>query len=236
VEHVLRIALEKHSEDRFASAEELSNAFLAAVTLAPVASPFARPFGMPAPLFPSSSTRANPSTPPINSQEGSHDPVTPLPPSLALSSLTSSAPVSETASSQFSDDVALLQEPVAPSPAGKATGSDVTELRRKNFLLEQDGEKDPGMFWLADPQEWSPLANSFSADEFNKMPLSAGDYLQSKPLLSHLPLTTPAPGDLLRAQKRIHKSLLQRWLPVVVVALLLLGLLVSLLSALLFPT
>lgn len=43
VDGVLQMALQKRADDRFTSAEELSNAFYAAVTVAPVASPVARP-------------------------------------------------------------------------------------------------------------------------------------------------------------------------------------------------
>ncbi len=228
VEHVLRIALQKRSEDRFASVEELSNAFLTAVTSAP----FSRSFGIPAPLFASSSTAINPHTPlpPLNSQRGSLDTVTPLPPSMVLSSLASSAPATETT---FTEDVTLLRKPEASPSSGEVSGSDITEIRRKNFL--EDDEKGPGLFWLADPQEWSPLADPLSTDEFNKTPLSADEYLHSKALLSDLPLTPPTPIDTLPTQKNRHNGI-HRWLPVIVVALLLLGLLTSLLSALLFPT
>src|SRR5947209_13488416 len=43
VDGVLRMALQKRSDDRFASAEEFGNAFFAAVTVAPIASPVAKP-------------------------------------------------------------------------------------------------------------------------------------------------------------------------------------------------
>ena len=43
VDGVLQMALQKRADDRFASAEELSNAFYAAVTVAPIASPVASP-------------------------------------------------------------------------------------------------------------------------------------------------------------------------------------------------
>src|SRR2546428_11962481 len=42
VDGVLQMAMQKRSDDRFASAEEFSNALLAAVTVSPVASPVAR--------------------------------------------------------------------------------------------------------------------------------------------------------------------------------------------------
>src|SRR5713226_1331220 len=48
VDGVLQMAMQKRSDDRFASAEELSNALLAAVTVAPVASPVAKSAAPPA--------------------------------------------------------------------------------------------------------------------------------------------------------------------------------------------
>src|SRR5438874_5186254 len=69
VDGVLRIALQKRADDRFASAEELSDAFLAAVTVAPVASPVAKSISIPAsqPAFeqslPPSHNPDNPQTP-----------------------------------------------------------------------------------------------------------------------------------------------------------------------------
>ena len=235
VEHVLYTALQKRAEDRFASAEELSNAFLAAVTVAPVASPFARPFSTPAPLLVSHSMPMTPHTPlpPFNTQRIPNDPITPLPPSIAFSSLVSPAPASGKAASLFSADAAPLQEQHTMSPVEDTSGSDVTEIRRKNFLADDD-EKNLGMFWLADPQEWSPLADPSSAAGFNKTPMTAGEYLQNKPLAS-VPPSTTLPTETPAVQKSTRKKM-NRWLPVLVVAFLLLGLLAALLSALLFPT
>src|SRR5207253_1654965 len=47
VDGVLQVAMQKRSDDRFASAVEFGNAFLAAVTVAPVASPVAKPVAVP---------------------------------------------------------------------------------------------------------------------------------------------------------------------------------------------
>src|SRR5712692_892074 len=47
VDGVLRMAMQKRSDDRFATAEEFSNALLAAVTVAPVASPVAKAISIP---------------------------------------------------------------------------------------------------------------------------------------------------------------------------------------------
>jgi serine/threonine protein kinase len=235
VEHVLYTALQKRAEERFSSAEELSNAFLAAVTIAPVASPFARQFGTPTAHFVSRSTRTTPHTPlpPFNTQRVTNNPVTPLPPSIAFSSLISSAPASGKSTSLFSADIPPLQEQRAASPVEDTSGSDVTEIRRKSFLADDD-EKNLGMFWLADPQEWSPLADPFSADSFNKTPFTAGEYLQNKPL-APVPPPATSPTETAATQKSTHKKM-NRWLPVLVVAFLLLGLFAALLSALLFPT
>jgi serine/threonine protein kinase len=230
---VLRTALQKRSDDRFASATELSNAFLAAVTIAPVASPVSRQFGVPAPLFSAGSTVTNPYTPlpPTTPSVVLNGPLTPLPPSIALSSLLNSAPESETGFPLFAEDVALLQEPVAP--AEEMSGSDVTEMRRKNFLQEEN-EKDLGQLWLADPQEWSPLADPFSTDDSSNAPLTADEYLRSKPLIFDLPPPDPAAVDTFPEQKMTHKSK-DRWVPIVVVILLLLGLLGALLSSVVLP-
>ncbi|MBV9711330.1 MAG: serine/threonine protein kinase [Ktedonobacteraceae bacterium] len=222
VERVLRTALQKRSEDRFASAEELGDAFLAAVTVAPVASPLSRPLGVPTPLFASSSTATNARTPlpALNAQGVVNDPATPLPPSIASSSALHSTPALEATSSSITMD--------------GAGDSDVTEIRRKNFL-EEDDEKDLGQLWQADPQEWSPLADPLSEAGLSEAPFTADEYLRSKPLISELSPSPSPPPESGSEQKSTRKGI-NRWLPVIVVVLLLLGLLISLLSALLFPT
>jgi serine/threonine protein kinase len=223
VENVLRIALQKRADDRFTTAEELSNALLAAVTIAPVASPVSRHFGVPAPLFASHSAVTHPT---IN------DPLTPLPPFIALPPQLNAAPVSE--APFFTEEASLLQKSAA-FPAEEVSGSDVTQIRRKNFLQEND-EKDLGQFWLADPQEWSPLADPLSEDVLNDgLPLTAGEYLQNKPLISEAALASPLVVDPLPTQEKTRKSILYTWLPVIVVILLVLGLLGALLSSMLFP-
>src|SRR6266849_3657650 len=78
VDGVVHMAMQKRSDDRFASAEELSNAFLAAVTVSPVASPVAKsaapPFHQPVPV-------SNPLTPvpAMNMSATVGDPQTPVP-------------------------------------------------------------------------------------------------------------------------------------------------------------
>jgi serine/threonine protein kinase len=224
VENVLRIALQKRADDRFATAADLSNAFLAAVTVAPIASPVSRHFGVPAPLFASRVTTTHPI---IN------DPLTPLPPFIALAPLLNAVPVSEVP--VLTEEASPLQKPVL-FPAEDMSGSDVTEIRRKNFLQEND-DKDLGQFWLADPQEWSPLANPMSQDGFNdKLPLTAGEYLQNKPVIAENPPASSPVADAPRKEEKKPGGIVHKWLPIIVVILLILGLLGALLSSMLFPS
>ena len=74
IDGVLKMALQKRSEDRFASAEEFGSAFLAAVSVAPVASPVARSIATTAPV-------GNPQTPvpALNAAGSVYDPQTPPP-------------------------------------------------------------------------------------------------------------------------------------------------------------
>ncbi len=68
VEGVLQMALQKRADDRFASMEEFSNAFYAAVTVAPIASPVARPLSI-----------MNPQTPHVPVPSATAEPRTPVP-------------------------------------------------------------------------------------------------------------------------------------------------------------
>lgn len=226
VENVLRTALQKRADDRFASAAALSDALLAAVTIAPVASPVSRHFGVAAPLFAARVTTTN--HPVIN------DPSTPLPPFISLSPLLNSVPVSE--APVLTEEAPPLQRPTTVLPIEDMSGSDVTEIRRKNFLQEND-EKDLGQFWLADPQEWSPLANPLSRDGLNDgLPLTAGEYLRNKPITPEISPVLEPLADPLPEPEKPQKGIMHKWLPIIVVILLVLGLIGALLSSLLFPS
>ena len=68
VEGVLQMALQKRADDRFASMEEFSNAFYAAVTVASIASPVVRPLSI-----------INPQTPQVPVPSAVAEPRTPVP-------------------------------------------------------------------------------------------------------------------------------------------------------------
>ena len=137
VENVLRTALQKRADDRFASATALSDALLAAVTIAPIASPVSRHFGVAAPLFAARVTTTN--HPIIN------DPLTPFPPFIALSPLLNSAPLSE--APVLTEEAPPLQKPTTVLPSEDMSGSDITEIRRKNFLQENDRKTSDNSGW-----------------------------------------------------------------------------------------
>jgi serine/threonine protein kinase len=250
VEGVLQMAMQKRSDDRFASAEELSNAFLAAVTVAPVASPVAKPATMSQPVFDQRVSAGNPPAPvpAMNSSTNPGDPQTPVPAHLAFTSFSSSAPFFEESVQQTPS--ALLGN------GGNSSGSGLNATDRgKNTSLEESASitsMGKHGFWSVDPVEWSPMTNA----QGNSAPLTADAYLRSKPVAT-VPSVSPALPALSAASpaapsnlpipsssaKKIEKegsnrlgALLRKLLPVVVVILLLLGLLGAILSSFFFPS
>ncbi len=229
VDGVLQMAMQKRSDDRFASAEELSNAFLAAVTVSPVASPVAKsaapPFHQPVPV-------SNPLTPvpAMNMSATVGDPQTPVPTHLAFTSFNSSAP--------------FFEESVQQTPStmlggsGRGSGSNRTERGKQAFQGVSTGVGKHG-FWSVDPVEWSPITNV----QGSSVLLTANAYLSSKPLATDasVPPSSPVPSS---QPEEIEKKesgnslsvLFRKLLPVVVVILLLLGLLGAILSSFYFPS
>lgn len=217
VDAVIQMALQKRSDDRFTSAEELSNAFLAAVTVSPVASPVAK-------------SVASFSTAQMVSQHPApvNNPHTPVPANLAFSTFSSSS-------------YALKETPQVTAATSHGGGSDAGEIRRKNAPEEIIGVGRP-QFWTVDPDpvEWSPITNA----KVNLIPLTADAYLYNK-AVAQVSDAEQAARVSLSAQKEIEHDEerapsalavhLRRLLPVVVVILLLLGLLGALLSSFYFP-
>jgi serine/threonine protein kinase len=239
VDGVLHMALQKRSDDRFASAEEFSNAFFAAVTVAPVASPVARSV---APIAPWSSVSQlspveNPLTPlpPLNPYPAISNPQTPLPTSRILNPSASPPPdafaASELSPANSSAEDSVQQRPQVTKPL-ETSLADVTEVGRKNFLQEND-EKDV-LFWRSvSPAEWSPLVKESPDDVPGAMPLTANEYLQQKPMVFEMaePMAVPKEPE---KGSRTFSTLLHQLLPAVVVILLLLGLAGALLSSFLY--
>ncbi len=218
VDSVLHKALQKRSDDRFASAEEFSNALTAAVNVAPIASPVAKPVSMiTRQLAPS-----QPSAP-------TGDPQTPLPAYVALSSSVPPT-VPPVPTGQVNS-----APPVVTSSEG-GMNSDITGKRRTNFSQENE-KAGTHIFWPADPVEWSPLGN----ENASAMPLTATDYLHSKPTAPEVspgvpsPVVSPTSNAEKKKLEKSSDSRLKKLLPILVVILLLIGLIGALLSSFFFP-
>ncbi len=233
VEGVIQMAMQKRSDDRFASAEELSHAYLAAVTVAPVASPVAK-------------AAVSPTSPQIVSQPSVslNHPWTPAPyPGAATPAVYPETPVpAHLAFSSFSSSSQMLQEVLPPTSIATNGGdTDKTEIRKKNMLVEQPYSGKP-QFWTVDPDpvEWSPVTNV----KVNSIPLTADAYLRNKPVVNAQE-ALPPPSVSSAVQKELAHDeentpgrlvvYLRKLLPIIVVILLLLGLLGALLSSFYFP-
>ncbi len=268
VESVLRMAMQKRADDRFASAVELSNAFLAAVTVAPVTSLLT---GTIAPTTSqkqahrlTAATRLlsfdtpipsslSPITAPVSPLRAiNENPQTPIPASLAFDlpaptkELAQEAPVTQTVQLQMQGPV-LQQNSNQEFPA-------VTAVNHEQVL---PAEKRPSpSAWSVEPPEWSPLADPFpkmATQKAQKVPFTAHEYLHGPspspvtaiPSKSQPPVVsvTPRPATTLptdqgegemqddREQTDSGQQPLKRWLPLIVVALLLLGLLGAVVSS-----
>ncbi|MFL5659401.1 MAG: serine/threonine protein kinase [Ktedonobacteraceae bacterium] len=257
VDGVICMAMQKSADDRFTSAEELSNAFLAAVTVAPVASPVAsRPvvllspqpaLGQPLPVSAPKNSRTP--VPAFNASAVADERQTPVRPhhsppygAHALPPLSSSAPGEFAFLAPALDDPNLRIRPTM-EVAGGGIGADVTEMR-KIKSLEEKISMGKAPFWSVDPDpvEWSPIANAVTPpQEMNAVvPLTADAYLRSKP---HVPEDLPAGSEGVSVAKEADRNGgnrfnegLRKALPIVVVVLLLLGLLGALLSSFFFPS
>lgn len=239
VDDVLQKSLCKRADERFASAIELRDAFLSAVSIAPVASPLTNSF-LPRPTLPSSTrsvTTTGPHTPiPLarsstdNDNPGSlRSPHTPIPLMIApVPQVPTSAPMGNKPFRHIA--LKHIDEPtqVAIPDMESEEQKDETLFHNWNFLQERKSESDGALFWSADPAEWSPIGD-ISTARVQDEPLTAAEYLQSKPLV--------AVEDEL--EQRVHEeestetlnAMLRKWLPLIIVVLLLLGLLGALCSA-----
>lgn len=268
VDGVMLKAMQKRAEDRFASAQELSEALRAAVTLAPIASPVARM------IAPTQSAPHDPlslKTPTLANNVGS-DPKTPVPPFVAFSNLSVPVPqqlptpqVDFPPLSQFSPS--LFAPPLLHIDSPQQDDDmDITQVRKQSFL-HGDMQDDSSLLWSANPAEWSPLAQEGQEGGPSSIPLTVSAYLEQTPITLLSAGNEPREERSVAAMAKVDKedtkwylqdrqqagnegkeqdeheaveatqerSLLNRWLPIIVVILLLIGLLGALLSAWLFP-
>lgn len=292
VDAVLSAALQKRIDDRFASVEEMSNAYLTAVTMAPVASPVARTIP-PRMSLESNTSVENPQTPlPLYAGSSMVDPHTPLPPYTAFGGSQAGLPLPAQEDSTVPQEDFPQMSPLLPlhdmpdvSFDPEESDLDRTEIREKSFLQElEDEAQRTSLFWSSEPPEWSPIAQNAATSQkeskggneanetSNAVPTTASEYLQSKvagkPLVTRKledvpsskksepeptasaspagPAKVVEPTDatvvpIMEVQPPTRTALtpaerLKKWLPLIVVILLLLGLLGAVLSSFFFPT
>lgn len=232
VDDVLQKAMRKRSDDRFASADELLQAFAHAVKVAPIASPASRaiPTVKLKPLY--TATKTNPLTPPPVLLPGPLESLqTPFPKEHTLDTpVPAAVPRTREVSSSHMPPLFGEYSPVLDNASSTLEEQDKTEIFTKHFLTEHD-ERGESLFWSVDPAEWSPIAKEDEQIAQPDVPFTANDYLQSKPLV------LPTPDAALQEQKlETFQARLKKLLPLLVVLLLLLGLLGAMLSAFFYPT
>lgn len=233
VDDVLQKCLRKRADERFASLLELREAFTNAVSIAPIASPLTGSLFSRA----ASSTQAatGPHTPiPLSHSPTGYDgpahlrnPHTPIPfmatPQALASTSVGNKPFKHIALKHMDEPVRI----VIPDTEGKEQ-KDETAVHNWNFLQENKNESDEALFWSADPAEWSPIGD-ITTTKVQDEPLTATEYLQSKPLI---PMEDELePGIKPEEPAKSLNAILRKWLPLIIVILLLLGLLGALGSA-----
>lgn len=255
VDGVLQMALQKQGDNRFASAEELGNAFFASVTVAPVASMAARPMSVMLPQ----ATLVRPTE--------VVEPRTPIP-------VGTMSEVNNVSMGDKGDVGNIAGGESGLDTKGHGLDKSVPTAIGPRTPAPQPSYFEPGIavgrqhFWSAEPVEWSPLISlnnlQGSSTLKNDVPLNAGDYLQDKagviparktPVVSSdvsVPAAIVAPDlptlpalpeqtsdeEVVRAEgtEGAFAARLRQLLPLIVVVLLLLGLLGAFLSSFFFPS
>lgn len=205
VDVVLLQAMQKRSDERYASADDLARAYTQAVMVAPIASPVARPFTtrkLASPFAFQATTVMEPQE--LREQE-LQEPQTPAP-------------------TLLHKDIGWTPEPYeTPLPAsldksdmyvGAPAPSD-----EKNDKTVSDG-------WSVDPVEWSPIAKDEKT--LPGVPMTASGYLDRKAnVLEGVEAVQSVEGE----EKLSLQMRLWKWLPFIIVIFLLIALLAAILSA-----
>ncbi len=236
VDNVVQVAMRKRSDDRFVTAQELSDALQAAVTFAPIASPVAR-------AVPAVTRQLT-----HNGAFAPSDPYTPTPSNVTMMTPPADVSMSHDELVAPASNSAPLPPAVAPDSTHRTSSG--SSSGAKHFL--EDDDTGTQLFWSSGPVEWSPIGNEQTASV--AVPLNAEDYLRSKPYVPEVPPAPEAPAAVAAPEKeppaapslppasvddkgkREQKTWRKKALPVLVVILLLMGLVGALLSSLLFQS
>ncbi len=232
VDDVLQKALRKRADERFLSAIELRDAFAKAVSIAPIASPLTTSNFPHIDPFSSSQrlTVMNPHTPiPPDHAVIGNNPHTPIPFTGTSAPLTSASP--STGNKLFKHIALKHIDESAHSTATRTEGEeqkDETVVHNWSFLQEGKDGSGKAFFWSADPAEWSPLGDV--STKVQDEPLTVTEYLQRKPVVSIEDEPEQEAVNEGESMKTFNATL-RKWLPLIIVILLLLGLLGALCSA-----
>ena len=229
VDGVLHMALQKRSDDRFASAEEFSNALAVAISVAPVASPVAKAV----------TPKTRQFTPDqISTVIG--DPQTPVPAymvqSSSVSPITPAFPIGQSNPPQHILEPSINQISTGGGFSEDRGDSDIT-LARKTYSLRDDEGIGSHIYWSTEPVEWSPIGEETG----DSMAATATGYLRNKPTPPENFSNTaaspikPDSGKETRSAEKVHDLRLKKLLPILVVILLLIGLVAALLSSFFLP-
>jgi len=225
VDSVLYMALQKRSDDRFASAEEFSKALAVAISVAPVASPVAKTV-----------TPMTRQFMPDQIAAFIGDPQTPVPVYMAQSSsmslITPAFPIGQSNPPQHILEPSIDQISTGGGVLEDRDDADIT-LARKTYSL-RDGEGiGSHIYWSTEPVEWSPIGEETG----DSMAATATDYMRSTSTPPENFTNTgdsPLKPDLImetRSEEKVPDSRLKKLLPILVVILLLIGLVAALLSS-----
>ena len=224
VDGVLHQALQKRSDDRYASVGELSNALAEAISVAPVASSVFRAVTpVVQQLTPDQKSTSDPQTP-VPAYIAHSSSMTPIPPDFPVAQSSPPPHIFESSINLDSHSGKFLED---------RDDSDITLARKTVSLQEHDGSGSQ-IFWTTEPVEWSPIGEETG----NSTPATASEYLGSKPTTQGIvtsiasSLLRPALVNEARSEKNVDFSRFKKLLPVLVVILLLIGLIAALLSSL----
>jgi serine/threonine protein kinase len=242
VDGVLRMALQKRSDDRFVSAQEFSNALAIAVSVAPVASPIAKT------VAPTTRQLA-PNQPPI---AGGY-PLTSMPAYASHSSSISPTPQAfpvEQSNWQAPHNPPSFDQISSMSTPPESTKDSEMTLPRKTKFLQEDEKSGTQTFWSTEPVEWSPIGSETAGST----PSTATEYLQSaspplesspespSSLVNEMPSQSkddiqeePVSDEEKQKRERDTDARLKKLLTILVVILLLIGLAAALLSSFFYP-
>ena len=227
VDGVLHIALQKRSDDRFASVEEFGNALTEAISVAPVASPVARTVTPKThQLTPDQVTivTGDPQTP-VPAYMSQSPSVSPITPAFSIGQFTDTSDIVESSMNKTST---VGNFPVDEEDSDKT-------LALKTNALKNDEASAAYLYWSTEPVEWSPIGEETG----DLVPATATEFLKGKPTSTeNTPNKSRLKTDIdeeFKNEAKAANSRLKKLLPILVVILLLVGLIAALLSSFILP-